>query len=237
MDANQMRRLLQSTTASTLVLMSSGIVMAEHLVQFEPDRPQVSAAYSPIWGYNRPCWRRFPEVPPCDHDGCPIGHGYTGPAASQAIYVPQPQQGAVTVWSSEGQQMPVVNKPMNILPGNMNAGSLNAGSQLPTPMPSGAAPAGVIPPHPGTAPIQPMIPQADRPLPPLPSPPASTPPMTPVPDPGAQQSRYAPSPIWTPRNTAQTSRYGQIPTTTISNRVIKSGTGSIRQLPPLRRTP
>ncbi|MBL8815186.1 MAG: hypothetical protein JNL58_04070 [Planctomyces sp.] len=205
MDAQHLKHVLQSTAAGTLLLLSAELVIAEHLIQYDPDRPQVSAATSPIWGYNRPCWRRFPQTPPCGH--CDSGVLSTGEylpsefPSQPSFYAPQ---SSVYTPQSNAQ------KPVSVLPGGTNAQT--------SPAPP-AVDATLLPqPQPQPQPQQSPVPQGGRPLPPLPGPPTS---ITPVPDPGPipQQSRHTQPSLWLPSNSMNGSRYGQVPVSTISSSV------------------
>ncbi|MFO0428004.1 MAG: hypothetical protein ACK526_15670, partial [Planctomyces sp.] len=208
MDSRIVRRLVRSTAAGSVILLSSLTVDAGgHLGHREPERPQVSAGCQPMWGFNQTCWRQFPPVPPCDNSPLdPAGNAFQ----SSGIYVPQSHPGMNVSGSPTGawETGPSDNS-WSVLPPSQ-AGSVEpmaTGSGIPsgryapeTQLPRASSPSVTMPPgfsnqiqSPPAIPFSPggpsAVPQVPGNLPPLPGSLAPIPESTLPP----HQSRYAPS--------------------------------------------
>ena len=175
MERRQLKRLFVSAAAGSAFMFSTGILVAEHMIEFEPDRPQVSPACMQNWGYHQTCWKRFGPVQPCDT--CDINSMEQGLLQTSPfqIYTPQMTHGAEAQFHTQPQ-------PISVFPDGMDTSP--SGSLMNPPMSS----------QPSMSPQPvPTIPDS-LPAPPLMTPPAPdtfAPPMGLPPLPGTmQQSRY-----------------------------------------------
>ena len=85
---------------SALLLASSSVA---DLCCGRADRPQISPACHPTWGYYQTCWRRFPPLEPC------VGWGDTCdvcPPQGTVIHQGQPVQGPVRIIGPQLQTHP-----------------------------------------------------------------------------------------------------------------------------------
>ncbi|MEZ6041284.1 MAG: hypothetical protein R3C20_12300 [Planctomycetaceae bacterium] len=177
--------------ATTLLSTLTGSSNAEHIIEFPPERPQVSPACLPSWGYHQTCWRQFGPVEPCDH--CHDGVSGTYPSGSFGVYVPQQNFDSIPMnqpWY--GTTVVTPTGPISVLPQGANpSGSIHqappsipqqhhegmnfgpSGSQGPStiPQPPGMhQPQAPLMPQPQPQPMQQpqQIPSSE--LPPIPSP-------------------------------------------------------------------
>ncbi len=201
MDPHHVGLVFRSAAAGSLLVISTGLACGGHLFRHDPDRPVVSPACHPAWGYHQTCWRRFAPVPPCDGCGSHDSGNFSDQGTQSSLYVPQP--GVIVPQYIQ----PTQSLPLSVLPGQ-HAGNSSMGS-VPSVAPSTISPSATVPPlppEPGMSAPSILQPQSVQPvpgnLPPLPSglqpkPDYTTPP---APQPGLQQSRYG-SPSWIPQNT------------------------------------
>ena len=88
--------------AATSALLLASTSMAD-LCCGREDRPQISPACHPTWGYHQTCWRRFPPLEPC------VGWGDTCdvcPPQGSTVHPGQPVQGSVRVIRPQMQMHP-----------------------------------------------------------------------------------------------------------------------------------
>ena len=89
MDARMLKRFFQAATVGTSMLSCLTSFAGDHRIfPDEPQRPHVSAACQPNWGFNQTCWQRFPQLPPCDGQGSCLN----GQCETNSMYVPQTLQ-------------------------------------------------------------------------------------------------------------------------------------------------
>ena len=203
-----MANIVRTAAAGSILLLPSGIVLAgHHLFKHQPDRPIVSPACDPAWGYSATCWNRFPPMAGCEQW---TSAGYIGNAGTVV---------------SPGTSLPMQGSaPISILPDRGQGQGQGQGVIVPG---SPQQPAAV--PHPGVQDSSmPHSGNSQFPLPPLPSSPQPRyeyePPVEgqALPDPGAQsQSRYRfpagpaalipePSGIILPEQMIRSGRYGSV---------------------------
>lgn len=145
MDSRHMANIVRTAAAGSILLLPSGIVLAgagagHHLFKHQPNRPIVSPACDPAWGYHATCWNRFPPIAACDQWTA----GYSG---SAGVAMPP------------GTSLPLQGSaPISILPGRGNGELVPTIPQQPAPVPHPGVPHPGAP-HPGNT---------QFPLPPLP---------------------------------------------------------------------
>jgi len=166
MESRNVRHLLQSAATGSFLLLSAAPVTAGHIFPEEPQRPHMTAAYLPNWGYSPTCWQRFPPVPPCDgasdcnNNGRPV---YPDSDPSGSIYAPPsglllPDQ---NIYSQPASILPPsVGGSRYMVPAQSDLNSRGSDLLLPTPPVPSAFGDSLQP--------TPLAPSA---LPPLPSPP------------------------------------------------------------------
>lgn len=89
MNVRMLTRLFQAATVGTSMLSCLSSFAGDHrLFPDEPQRPHVSAACQPNWGFNQTCWQRFPQLPPCEGQSSCMN----GQCGTSSVYVPQTLQ-------------------------------------------------------------------------------------------------------------------------------------------------
>ncbi len=90
MDSHNVKHAVLSAAAGSVLLLSGNLVLAgDHLIEFEPDRPQISPGCQPNWGFHQTCWRRFPSLPPCNECNVGISEAAYGDSFAPGIYTQQ----------------------------------------------------------------------------------------------------------------------------------------------------
>jgi hypothetical protein len=162
MDVRMLKRLFQAATVGTSMLSCLTSFAGDHrLFRDEPQRPHVSAACQPNWGYNQTCWQRFPQLPPCDgQSGC-----LSGQCETNSMYVPQnlqPQMMHPQVMPTQSLHPEMMPNSYPMAPGTGSPSipmmpstmtpSMDSGVQWSSPpamqqIPSGVSPVPAVPDH------------------------------------------------------------------------------------------
>jgi len=93
MNVRWLRQMCSITALGSTLWTGASVSAGDHrMFPREPQRPHVSAACQPLWGYNQTCWQRFPPVAPCaGQSNDPSGQfGLTPLHGSQLIYSQMP---------------------------------------------------------------------------------------------------------------------------------------------------
>jgi len=203
MDVRELKQLLSTAATGSLILFGTGVLLAGNRKHEQPTRPHMSAACAPNWGFNQPCWRRFPPVPDCPGTGCDLAQDGQGSSSEgQLIYTPENSlllpNSQITTPEYRGIQSPI-----SVFPYSTPGASDGAATGMPA-LPSlnnGSSSSEIQPqfssPEPMNGPLTPNMrdfPPASgsglpNALPPLPSPPTPVP-QIPTPDQSSLQRSY-----------------------------------------------
>ncbi len=225
MNVRWLKQVFSATAFGSMTLASLIASAGDHrMFRDEPQRPHVSAACQPNWGFNQTCWQRFPPVAPCPGQGDCLN----GQCGMNSVYAPQsiqhqpqmfPTQSVAPMYSapSVGHEYggPVMGQPA----------PMPAAEHFPAPMPEPS----FLTPHPSSI-VQPPIqnappagpvfeaPAGAPALPPLPAPlPAGDLPQTPVPAVPNQSRMRSGRPDYRTQGT-QMAPVAQMPTSGQQNR-------------------